>query len=169
MDSFSVRSLLQSQRHFHETSGFTSQLRVFGSMVRWLFNCIYPIWRSTYVREKVVLKRSSRGGNAVSRNNFSCEVREYHRVCKNFGGGSCPVCPFLVAALHKDIIFNEILILQWQTKKYAKQIAKFYKLPYVFFRGQCTSKMAKFSESGHERVILATLFATIAWVIQRRF
>jgi len=49
--------------------------------------------------DKVVLRRSSRRGEAVSRNNFSCEVREWHHVCKNFGGGNCPVCPFLVAAL----------------------------------------------------------------------
>jgi len=37
--------------------------------------------------------------NAVSRKNFSCGVRERHHVCKNFGGGNCAVCPFLVAAL----------------------------------------------------------------------
>jgi len=36
--------------------------------------------------------------NAVSRNNFSCEVREWHHVCENLGG-NCPVCPFLDAAL----------------------------------------------------------------------
>jgi len=41
-----------------------------------------------HVYGKVVLRRSSRRGKAVSRNNFSCEVREYHHVYKNFGGGA---------------------------------------------------------------------------------
>jgi len=39
-----------------------------------------------HVCDKVVLRRSSCRGNALSRNNFSCEVREWHHVCKNFGG-----------------------------------------------------------------------------------
>ena len=39
-----------------------------------------------HVCDKVVLRRSSRRGNAVSRYNFSCEVREWHHVCKNFVG-----------------------------------------------------------------------------------
>jgi len=40
-----------------------------------------------HVCDEVVLRRSSRRGNAVSRNDFSCEVH----VCKNFGGGNLPV------------------------------------------------------------------------------
>jgi len=37
--------------------------------------------------------RSSRRSNAVSRNNFSCAVRERHHVCKNFGCGQLPGLP----------------------------------------------------------------------------
>ena len=37
-------------------------------------------------RLKKIFLRSSGIGNAVSRNNFSCAVRESHQVCKNFRG-----------------------------------------------------------------------------------
>ena len=50
-----------------------------------------------------MLRRSSRRGNAVSKNDFSCVARERHHVCKSFGGGgNCQVCPFLVAALPRE-------------------------------------------------------------------
>jgi len=63
-----------------------SVLGVFGSMVHWYIDWLIVLSNMTqHVCNKVVL-RSSRRGNAVSRNNFSCEVREWHHVCKNFGG-----------------------------------------------------------------------------------
>ena len=63
-------------------------LRVFGSTIRWLVDSfMYPIWRRTSVCQKVVLRRNSRSGNAVSKNIFLCEVREYHHVRKISGAG----------------------------------------------------------------------------------
>jgi len=67
-----------------------SVLGVFGSMVHWLVNSLSNT--TQHVCDKVVL-RTTRRGNAVSRNNFSCEVRERHHVCKNFGGGQLPGLP----------------------------------------------------------------------------
>jgi len=73
-------------------------LGVFGSIVDWLVNS-FIVYGAAHTQAKIVLIRTSRRGNAVSRNNFSCEARECYHACKNFGGGNCPVCPFLVAAL----------------------------------------------------------------------
>ena len=62
-----------------------------------------------------------------------------------------------VQKLQKEKIFNENLILQWQTKKMAKKWPNFAKWPNVFFHGQPSSKMAKFFEIGHEMANLASL------------
>jgi len=95
MDSCSVRSHSQPQRHFHETDGSTSQSQSapqsLSPVLGWEFSEAWYIdWLSFMypymTQHKRMRRRGSRGGNAVSRNNFSCEVRECHDVCKNFGG-----------------------------------------------------------------------------------
>jgi len=58
-----------------------------------------------------------------------------------------------VQKIQKDNIFNENLVLQWQTEKNAK----FRQWPRAFLHGQRTSKIAKFFEIGHEKASLATL------------
>jgi len=103
-----------------DETGFTSQLapHSLSPVLCWEFSEAWYIdWlivlsnMTQHVCEKVVLRRSSRRGNAVSRNNFSCEVREWHHVRKNFGGGNCPVCPFLVAAGVPEHKIKRILAL----------------------------------------------------------
>ena len=82
-------------------TGFTSQLppHSLSPVLCWKFSEAWYIdWlivlsnTTQHVCDKVVL-RTTRRGNAVSRNNFSCEVRERHHVCKNFGGGQLPGLP----------------------------------------------------------------------------
>jgi len=59
--------------------------------------------------------------------------------------------------MQKDKIFNENLILQWQTEKMAKKWQNFTKWPNVFFHGQCSYKMAIFFKIGYEMANPATL------------
>jgi len=95
--TFTATTSLSWNGWFHFTASASklvsgSVLGVFGSMVHSLVNSFYPIWRSTYVCETVVL-RSLRRGNTVSWKIFSCEARECHHVRKNFGGGQLPGLP----------------------------------------------------------------------------
>jgi len=109
MDSRSVRSHLHSQRHFHETDGFISQLasESLSPVLCWEFSeawyidwlIFYPIlvWRSTYVCEKIVLRRSSR--RAIT---FHVKYVKVIMFANISGRGQLPglvVCPFLVAAM----------------------------------------------------------------------
>ena len=107
MDFWSVRSHSQPQRKFYELDGFTSQclndgftsqclnvsalmfvsssvLGVFESMTDWLFNCFI-----LYDAEPTHAKK-------LSWVEVHVEVMQSREIT---GGGDCPVCPFLVAAL----------------------------------------------------------------------
>jgi len=104
-----------TKAHRGDGTGFTSQLapHSLSPVLCWEFSvACYIDWlivlsnMTQHACDKVVLRRNSRRGSAVPRNNFSCEVREWHHVCENFGGGNCPVCPFLVA------------VLPWNDKQY---------------------------------------------------
>jgi len=58
-----------------------------------------------------------------------------------------------VQKIQNEKIFNENLILQWQTEK----MAKFCKMAKCVFSSQRSPKMAKFFDIGHEMANLATL------------
>jgi len=47
-----------------------------------------------------------------------------------------------VQKIQKDKMFNEKLILQWQTEKMAEKWPNFTKWPNAFFHGQRSLKMA---------------------------
>ena len=76
-----------------------SVLGVFGSMVHRYIDWLIVLSNMTqHVCVKVVLRRSSRRGNAVSRKTFHVKYVNGIMFAK-ISGGNCPVCPFLVAAL----------------------------------------------------------------------